>query len=78
MQYPLTPEMEARLERDFTYHPVNDEQATRMQLIRDTCHQLAFMVATMVPGGREQALAITAAEQVSMYANAGIARLETI
>lgn len=74
--YPVDERMRDRIERDFTYHPVDGEQAQRMAAIRDDCKALATKVVETTPPGREQALALTALEQVSMMANAAIARHE--
>jgi hypothetical protein len=60
----------------FVYHPPTAEQAERMQRIRDECLQLAGIVMTSTPRCREQSLALTAIEEVSMWANAAIARRE--
>lgn len=64
------------LEIRFTYHPPTAEQAQRMQIIRDLCKNLAVEVELMTPASREQSLAFTAIEEVSMWANAAIARRE--
>lgn len=60
----------------FTYHPPTQEQAERMHKIRDWCGDLATLVAELTPSSREQSLALTACEEVSMWANAAIARRE--
>jgi hypothetical protein len=60
----------------FTYHPPTAEQARRMQSIRDMCRELASLVEANTPASREQALALTHLEEVSMWANAAIARRE--
>lgn len=76
MDYTPSSEMVARIENDFTYHTVVEEQATRMQTIRDACRNLAMLLVKSTPPTREQSLALTALETVSMWANAAIARHE--
>lgn len=74
--YPVSDQMDKRLKRDFQYHKVDEEQAERMQAVRDACYQLAYQIVRTSPPGREQSLALTALETVSMQFNAGVARLE--
>lgn len=64
------------LEIRFTYHRPNEEQTVRMQAIRDKCKELARLVYDVTPQSREQSLALTHVEEVSMWANAAIARRE--
>lgn len=68
--------MNDEIEIRFTYHPPTAEQAYRMQTIRDSCGALAALVVDTTPASREQSLALTAIEEVSMWANAAIARRE--
>lgn len=75
--YEIKPEMKDRIINDFTYHPVNAEQATRMAAIRQQAGDLAGLILISTPPSREQALALTNLEQVSMWANASIARHES-
>lgn len=63
-----------RIDRDFTYQPPTKEGIVDMIIIRDLCKNLGHNIVDHVPPGREQSLALTALEQVSMYSNAGIAR----
>lgn len=62
----------------FTYWPPTEEQAERMQVIRDACLELATIVEAYTLVCREQELAITSLEQVSMWANAAIVRREEV
>ncbi len=62
------------IERNFTYHKPNDEQIEKMAKIRNLSKELAFMIVDYVPDGLEQEMAMVWLEQVSMWANAGIAR----
>ena len=65
------------LENRFGYHPPKDD-ATKSQheLVRGLCFGLAMELVSLVPAGRELALAVTAVEEAMMWANAGIARIE--
>ena len=76
MCYSGNMDIKARIEKDFTYHRPTEEQASRMQKIRDTAKELAILVADSTPASREQSLALTSLEEVSMWANAAIARNE--
>ena len=42
--------------------------------IRKTCEALAIIIDGYVPDGREKAIALTKIEEVSFWANAGLAR----
>ncbi len=66
-----------RVDRDFTYQRPDAEQVERMAHIRSKCHDLAKDILTMTPASREQSLALTDLEQVSMWCNAAIARNES-
>lgn len=66
----------AELAVRFVYHPPTTVQSGRMGEIREACHRLAILVSTATPASREQSLAITHIEEVSMWANAAIARRE--
>ncbi len=59
----------------FSYHPALSETRRRNHNhVRELCERLAMALCGNVPQGRELALAITSLEQVSMWANAGLAR----
>ena len=72
----LTPEQEARLEKDFTYHPPKGDQVDRYNAIRANAEIVAALILTSTPASREQSLALTNLEQAVMWANAAIARNE--
>lgn len=63
-----------RIDRDFSYHSPAEDSIWKMKAIRDHAKVLAYLISSYVPSGREQSLAITKLEEVSMWANAGIAR----
>jgi hypothetical protein len=64
------------LKHRFTYHPPLPGQPARYAAIRDKALELATLIATEVPPGREFSLALTNLEQAVFWANAGIARGE--
>lgn len=66
----------ARLERTFTHHKPDGNQAERYAQIREHAHRFAKLIVELTPGSREQALAITGLEECVMHANAAIARNE--
>jgi hypothetical protein len=68
--------MEARIERDFTYHPPKGDQAERYVKLRDKAKELALLIAKLTPASREQSSALTKLDEVVMHANAAIARNE--
>jgi hypothetical protein len=70
---PLSPD---DLANRFGYHRPTDDHVTRHEKARSGCHELAQHLVQLVPPGRELSLALTALEEVAMWANAGIARQE--
>ena len=76
VKYPLTPEQEARLDKDFTYHAPHGDQAERYGDIRRHAKWLARIIMETTPPSREQSLALTHLEEAVMFANAAIARNE--
>ena len=60
----------------FTYHSPKDDQPERYSDIRLAALQLAGLIDRHCPDSREKSLAITKLEEVSMWANASIARNE--
>ena len=66
----------ARLDNDYIYHAPKGDQTDRYQLIRANGLAYAKVIASLTPASREQSMALTALEQVVMYANAAIARNE--
>ena len=66
--------MNPKIENAFTYHAPKAGQPEKYQAIRDKCKELAYLIQDLVPESREQSLALTKLEEVSMWANAGIAR----
>lgn len=75
-QYPLTDQDRQDIENRFTYHAPKDDQPQRYVKIRDQALLMALMIMENVPPGRQRSLALTALEEVTMRANAGIAQGE--
>jgi hypothetical protein len=76
MDYQPDAKMIERIENTFTYHKPFGDQPDRYVILRDSAKKLAYEIVTLVPPSREQALALTALEEVIFNANAGIARNE--
>jgi hypothetical protein len=76
VKYPITDEMLARLDQDFTYHAPHNDQPARYEALRRAAKELARMIVTSTPPSREQSLALTNLEQSIFWANASIARHE--
>jgi hypothetical protein len=65
-----------RIENDFIYHQMNEEQQARCARIRAKSKELALLIADTTPESREQSVALTNLESVMFYPNAAIARNE--
>jgi hypothetical protein len=74
--YPMTDEEQARLKKDFTYHPPVPNQVPRYEKIRDYARTFAATILKDCPPSRERSLALTHLEEAVMWANASIARNE--
>lgn len=75
-KYPVSPEMEQRLENTFKYHSPKDDQGERYIALRESAWLLATRMVACTPPSREQSLALTKLEEAVMFANAAIARNE--
>lgn len=64
------------LKNRFTYHSPKEDQPERYVAIRDQALLLALLIKELTPPGRQQSLAFTALEEVTMRANAAIAQGE--
>lgn len=67
----------ADIEHRFAFHPAAagaEHTAEAHEAIRRAGAAFAHTIAAIVPGGREEALAVTQVENAMMWANAGIAR----
>lgn len=75
--YPIPPDMQARLNRDYQYHAPHGDQQERYIALRAKAKELAELIVTLTPPSREQSVALTDLEKVIMLANAAIARGES-
>ena len=66
----------AEIEKRFTYHKPKADQPERYEALRKRAKGLAVLIIKSCPDSRERSLAITKLEEVSMWANASIARNE--
>ena len=62
------------LENRFGFHPATDETRKKHQRVRESFITFTEELIGIVPESRERSLMITALEEASMWANAGIAR----
>lgn len=62
------------LDQIFTYHKPGQEAIKTMQTIREMSKELAQFIVDNCPDARETTIALGRLEEVSMYANAAIAR----
>lgn len=58
----------------FFPHKTDEEQARRIELIRETLLSAAVTIDASVKDGREKSLALTHLEEVGFWAVAGVAR----
>ena len=70
-------EIDADLEKRFTYHAPSGDQPGKYETLRHFAKQLAYKVKGLSPVSREQSLALTKLEEVVFWANAAIARNES-
>lgn len=68
----------ARIDRDFRYHPPHGDQPERYERLRAYARGLAHAIVQLTPASREQSAALTNLEQAVFWANAAIARNETV
>ncbi|MEC4836121.1 hypothetical protein R2362_16045 [Mycobacteroides chelonae] len=69
-----TPTSHADIDHRFNYHRPDVDQVTRHESIRGKCKDLAHDLDSILPPGREKALALTKLEEALMWGNAAIAR----
>lgn len=67
---------DAEIDRRFTRHEIDPEQAARGDAIRHEGLDLAALIVATTPESREQSLALTSLEEAVFWANAAIARRE--
>ena len=66
--------MDETLENNFRYHEPKPGQPEKYNQLREKSKELAYLIKDLCPNSRERALSITKLEEVSMWANAAIAR----
>ena len=76
IMYSLSKEDEARLGKDFIYHPPKGDQTKRYGEIRNAGSTMAQLLLADCPRSRELSLALTKIEEAVFWANAAIARNE--
>lgn len=65
----------AELETRFSYHPPrNDEEKNFYETFRDDVKRLGVVILEECRPSRERSIALTALDQVVMWANASVAR----
>ena len=57
----------------FVFHPATDVTGPLHDSLRVAARTFAMAIDELVPSGRHRALALTAAQEAAMWANAGIA-----
>lgn len=62
------------LENVYKYHAPKEGQPEKHEAIRNKAKELAYLIDEICPASRERSIAHTNLEQVSMWANASIAR----
>lgn len=65
---------QADLDKRFTYHAPDAAKIEMHNTVRNMAKAAADAFNTVIPEGREKALAIAKLEESMMWANAGIAR----
>lgn len=76
--YGITKRNQEELDNNFTYHSPHGDQTLRYPMIRNKAKDFAKTILRRTPASREQSLALTKLEEVVFWANAAIARNETI
>ena len=66
------------LKNRFSHHEPKGDQADRYERIRATAARFAMTVDELCPDSREKSLAMTKLEECVMWANASIARNDTV
>jgi hypothetical protein len=66
--------MKLDLENIYKYHAPKEGQQQKYEAIRATGKELAELITTQCPDGRERFIALTHIETAIMWANASIAR----
>lgn len=75
-KYTPAAQVNAQIDRAFTYQKPKEDQQPRFVAIREKAKELAMLIAGETPPSREQSLSLTHLEEVVMFANAAIVRHE--
>lgn len=70
----LAPEMEQRLENDFSYHSPDEDKKDLHNWVRESLKEQSKAIIAELPPGREASLFLTKMEEAMFWANAAIAR----
>lgn len=62
------------IKRRVNYHPPTEKAKLRHGMIREVAESLLTFTESLIPEGREKAMAISKAEEWMMWANAAVAR----
>lgn len=62
------------VDRRFTYYPSTETKMFQHEEVRRATKELGYVLADLLPEGREKATVLTKLEEVSFHANAAIAR----
>lgn len=76
-KYPVSQEMQKRLENEQTYHAPTADQVERLKLIRDEILRLKLLLVELSPYSREQSLALTELDYANLMCNAAMLRHES-
>lgn len=69
---------DSEIETRFTYHKPKGDQPERYEKLREAAKSFARLVADSCPDSREASLAMTHIEEAVMWANAAIARRDSL
>lgn len=62
------------IENNFKYHSPKEGQPEKYVALREKAKEFAYLIDELCPRSREKSLAVTKLEEVTMWANASIAR----
>mgnify|MGYP001824771454 CR=1 FL=1 len=63
-----------RIDHNTKHHPPDEDQVQVHTAIREAAKAYMYVIASRCPASRETSLALTAAEESMMWANAAVAR----
>lgn len=70
--------MNEQIERNFSYHAPKEGQPEVYEAIRSKAKEFAYLIHELVADSREKSLAMTNLEQTVFWANAAVARDESV